>query len=81
MWRARLKHLYEDEGLSGFDKGPDGRSRSRTLVLPAIDPHKEAARKEILASIYTLNGGRMLRVLIATTKSYFRVSSIRECVC
>jgi LytS/YehU family sensor histidine kinase len=46
--RARLKHLYEDEATLCFDQGSDGVAVA-TLVLPAICPHKEAA-KEILAS-------------------------------
>jgi hypothetical protein len=43
-----LKHLYEDEATLCFDQGSDGVAIA-TLVLPAIGPHKEAA-KEILAS-------------------------------
>jgi LytS/YehU family sensor histidine kinase len=46
--RARLKHLYEDEATLCFDQGSDGVAIA-ALVLPAIGPHKEAA-KEMLAS-------------------------------
>jgi hypothetical protein len=46
--RARLKHLYEDDAALRFEYGGDAVA-SATLVLPAIGPHKEAA-KEMLAS-------------------------------